>query len=115
MNLLKRIICAIKGHTEWRGMGWLGGLMISKDFVEKFECERCGVIVYSIVPAWRFSLNYNDKVQNFLEFQRIYPHKHTLESSDYMEQLKYFNRNYPVEVLAEVHDATVDELKKIGY
>ncbi len=111
MNLLKRIICAIKGHTEWRGMGWLGGLIISGDFVEKQQCKRCGVVVYHIVPAWNHRLNHNEKIQQW-QFPKLYPDKHTLESSKNMDQLEYFNRNYPVEVQAEVHDATVEELNQ---
>lgn len=111
--MFKRLICAIIGHTEWRGMGAIGSVSFG-DFVHKQECVRCGIVVYSVEPKWHRRGQFDTRVRAS-DLPRIPPHKHTLQDSDYEEQLTAFNRDYPIGVLADVHETTEEKLRELGY
>ncbi len=110
MNLLKRIICAIKGHTEWRGMGWLGGLSMTYETAVKQQCKRCGIVLYKIVPKWYSKAIYED----ITWLPEVNPDKHDL-TTNYDEAHGKLKATCQIDFLAKIHETTVDELKKIGY
>jgi len=111
--MIKRIICAIWGHTEWYGMGWLG-LDGFGDFIHKNQCARCGVVSYNIESKWHFNARHDKHIYWIdVDFRKV--DKHTLNSPNYEDQLDLVNNKYPTEVLTDIHETTIEELQKIGY
>lgn len=112
--MLKRVLCAIFGHKKWNSMGSLGGLSISGDLVHVQQCSKCLITVYCVEPKWHFWASNDSRVYNYdIPFKN--PDKHTLRSPEYKEQLGQFNKKYPIDVLAYVHQTTKKELREIGY
>ena len=112
-TLTTRIFCAIWGH-KWLGAGWLGGLIMSDDFVHRYKCDRCNIYINIIEPNWHLRARFNNKIKNEDKAIKL-PNRFRIDDPDYVDQLKQINKTYPTKVLAKIHNTTTKKLRKIGY
>lgn len=110
---IKRVICAIVGHN-WRRAGWLGCLSINDDLIHCYICDRCLACVNVVEPAWHHRARHHKHIDSH-DVPLKLPGRYKISSPIYDRQRQAINEAYPVDILASVHDVTIQALKEIGY
>ena len=103
--MIKRLVCAIVGH-RWHGAGWMG-------VTNFYCCWRCEAKTQVREPDWHRRAMRAQLPPGYVRLED--PDKFTGAEPDYSEQLAQVNADFPIEVLAKIHDTTPGELRVLGY
>jgi hypothetical protein len=86
---------------------------MSGDFIHCWNCSRCDSHIHIVEPVWHYRALFNPYTRRDV-YTKI-PDRFIIKDPDYSDQLDLINKTNSIEVLAEIHATTTDELKKIGY